>query len=407
MELLLAFAVLLFAGVLLSGLAHRTILSTAVLFLLAGLLLGEGATGVLDLQPNDEIVVSLAELALFSVLYTDGMRVGLQDLRSAWRLPGRALILGMPLTFGITAVLAHWVAGLPWTESMLIGAVLAPTDPVFASAIVGREEVPGRLRSLLNVESGLNDGLALPVVLVLLAVLEGEGVSGLELAGELGLGVLLGVGVPSLAVLLIRSRYTSATRLYASLGGLSIGLMVLGLAQLTHANLFLSAFTAGITIATLAPEVEHSFSEFGELVTELLKLAAILVFGALISLGFLAEIPVSGYVFAVLALLLARPLAIVLALLGSHLPAAEQAVAAWFGPKGFASVVYGLIVLEASLSRSDELFHLIALVIFASILAHSSTDVPIAHAFARAEARRAAREDAGATPGTTTAGHGT
>lgn len=389
MELLLAFAVVLFAGVLLSGLAHRTILSTAVLFLLAGLLLGEGATGVLDLRPDDEIVVGLAELALFSVLFTDGMRVGLQDLRLAWRLPGRALILGMPLTFGVTAVLAHWVAGLPWIESMLIGAVLAPTDPVFASAIVGREEVPGRLRSLLNVESGLNDGLALPVVLVLLAVLGGDGVSGTELAGELGLGVLIGIGVPGAAVLLLRSRYTSSTPLYASLGGLSIGLMVLGLSELTHANLFLAAFTAGITLATVAPEVEESFGEFGELVTELLKLAAILVFGALISLGFLAEIPVSGYVFAVLALLLARPLAIVLSLLGSHLPAAEQAVAAWFGPKGFASVVYGLIVLDAGLSRSDELFHLIALVIFASILAHSSTDVPIAHAFGRR--RRAAR----------------
>ena len=406
MELLLAFAVVLFAGVLLSGLAHRTILSTAVLFLVAGLLLGEGATGVLDLQPDDEIVVGLAELALFSVLYTDGMRVGFNDLRSAWRLPGRALILGMPLTFGITAVLAHYVAGLPWTESMLIGAVLAPTDPVFASAIVGREEVPRRLRSLLNVESGLNDGLALPVVLVLLAVLSGAGVSGPELAGELGLGVLLGVGVPAVAVLLIRSRYTSATPLYASLGGLSIGLMVLGLAELTHANLFLAAFTAGITVASLAPDVEHSFSEFGELVTELLKLAAILVFGALITPQFLGEIPVSGYVFAVLALLVARPLAIVLSLLGSRVPVAEQAVAAWFGPKGFASVVYGLIVLDADLARSDELFHLIALVIFASILAHSSTDVPIAHAFGRAQARREAREMADAPATGVEAGRG-
>jgi sodium/hydrogen antiporter len=386
--LLLAFAILLFAGVLLSGLAHRTILSTAVLFLLAGFVLGAGVTGVIDLQPDDDIVVGLAELALFSVLYTDGMRVGFSDLRRAWRLPGRALVLGMPLTFGITALLAHYVAGLPWTESMLVGAVLAPTDPVFASAIVGREEVPGRLRSLLNVESGLNDGLALPVVLVLLSVLARDDVEVTELATELGLGVVLGVVVPAIAVLLIRSRYTSATPLYASLGGLSIGLMVLGIAYATHANLFLAAFTAGITVATLAPDVEHSFAEFGELVTELLKLAAILVFGALISPAFLAEIPPSGYLFAVLALLLARPIAIFLALLRSNLPVAEQAVAAWFGPKGFASVVYGLLILEADVPGGDAMFHLIALVIFASILAHSSTDVPIAHAFARAQMRR-------------------
>ena len=387
MELLLAFAVVLFVGVLISGIAHRTVLSTAVLFLLAGFVLGDGVTGVLALRPDDEIVVRLAELALFSVLYTDGMRVGLNDLRSAWRLPGRALVLGMPLTFGITAVLAHFVAGLPWQESLLVGAVLAPTDPVFASAIVGREEVPRRLRSLLNVESGLNDGLALPVVLVLLSVLAQDEVSAPELLSELGLGIVLGVAVPAVGVLLIRSRFTSATPLYAALGGLSIGLIVLALASLTHANLFLAAFSAGITIATLAPEVERSFAEFGELVTELLKLAAILVFGSLISPAFLGEIPLSGYVFALLALVLARPLAIFIALLRSDLPRREQAVAAWFGPKGFASVVYGLIVLEGGIARADELFHLIALVIVASILAHSSTDVPIAHAFARAQER--------------------
>lgn len=388
MELLLAFAVTLFAGVLLSGLAHRTLLSTAVLFLLAGFVLGDGVTGVLDVEPDDGIVVGLAELALFSVLYTDGMRIGFSDLRSAWRLPGRALVLGMPLTFGITAALAHYVAGLGWTESMLVGAVLAPTDPVFASAVVGREEVPGRLRSLLNVESGLNDGLALPVVLVLLSVLSRDEVAGTELVTELGLGVALGMVVPAAAVVLLRSRYTSSTPLYASLGGLSIGLMVLGIASATHANLFLAAFTAGITVATLGRDVEQAFAEFGELVTELLKLAAILVFGALISPAFLGEIPVSGYVFAVLALLLARPIAIVVSLARSGLPPPEKAVAAWFGPKGFASVVYGLLILEAGVPRADEMFHLVALVIVASILAHSSTDVPIAHAFGRAEARR-------------------
>ena len=269
-----------------------------------------------------------------------------------------------------------------------MGAVLAPTDPVFASAIVGRPEVPGRLRSLLNVESGVNDGLALPVVLVLISVLSRDGVSYAALATELALGVALGFAVPAVAVLLLRSRFTSSTPLYASLSGLSIGLMVLGAAHLTHANLFLAAFTAGITIASLAPDIERSFAEFGELVTELLKLAAILVFGALISPAFLGEIPVSGYVFAVLALLLARPIAIAISLLGSGLPRPERAAAAWFGPKGFASVVYGLLILDAGVPGADAMFHLVALVIFASILAHSSTDVPIAHAFARAERRQ-------------------
>lgn len=392
MVLLLAFSVVLLLGVLISGLAHRSVLSTAVLFLVAGFVLGDGVTGLVPLRPGDSLVSALAELALFSVLFTDGQRVGLADLKSAWRLPGRALLLGMPLTFLFTAGFALVVAGLPWPEALLVAAVLAPTDPVFAAAIVGREEVPGRLRHLLNVESGLNDGLALPVVLVLLAVVGGPEIEYGALAGELGLGLVIGVAVPMAAVLLLRSRFTATTSTYEALSSVAVGLIVLALAELTHANLFLAAFAAGITIATVAPELRDSFQEFGELVTELLKLVAILVFGALISPVFLGEIPLLGYVFAVLALLVARPAAIVLSFLRSRLPWQEQAAVAWFGPKGFASVVYGLIVLEGAGARADEMFHLIALTVVLSILAHSSTDVPIAHYFARARERARARE---------------
>ena len=122
MTVLLAYAVVLLLAVLVSALAHRTVLSTAVLFLVAGIVLGDGVMGVVDLQPQDEIVATLAELALFTVLFTDGMRVGWQDLRSAWRLPGRALGWGLPLTLLITAVLAHFVAGLDWRSGVRGGA---------------------------------------------------------------------------------------------------------------------------------------------------------------------------------------------------------------------------------------------------------------------------------------------
>lgn len=387
MELLLAFAVVLLIAVLISGVAHRTVLSTAVLFLAAGFLLGEGMLGVIPLQPNDELVTVLAELALFSVLFTDGQQIGLRDLRAAWRLPGRALLFGMPLAFVITTVLAVYVAGLPWPEAMLVAAVLAPTDPVFASAIVGREEIPGRLRHLLGVESGVNDGLALPVVLVLIGVVGGPGVDYAALTGEIAGGIAIGIAVPWMAALLLRSRFISPTSMYMALTPVAVGLTVLALAGILHANLYLAAFAAGITIATVAPELRDSFHEFGELVTELLKLVAILVFGALISPAFLGEIPVLGYVFAFLVLLIARPVAIGLALVKSALAWPERATAAWFGPKGFASVIYGLLVLASGAELSDEMFHLIALAIVISILAHSSTDVPIANYFERATAR--------------------
>ncbi|MFC8845518.1 MULTISPECIES: cation:proton antiporter [unclassified Micromonospora] len=380
--LLFAFAAVLLLAVLLSSLAHRTILSTAVLFLVAGFLLGPETTGVLDVNASSPLVATLAELALFTVLFTDGMRVGWADLRSAWRLPGRALGWGLPLTLLITALLAHYLVGLPWAESLLLGAILSPTDPVFAAALVGNERVPGRLRHLLNVESGVNDGLALPFVILFLAVAAGSDDLHLgELGWELLLGVVIGVAVPWLALRLERSRFLAASTAYEPLNGVAIGLLVLALGQVTHANLFLAAFAAGITVATLGERQREAFEHFGELIAELFKLAALLVFGALISIEFLGEISWTGWVFAALAIVVARPLALAVSFLGSRLTRTEQFAAMWFGPKGFASVVYGLLVLEAGITAGDEIFHLVALTIVLSILAHSSTDIVVARIF--------------------------
>ncbi|WP_208814315.1 cation:proton antiporter [Micromonospora echinofusca] len=380
--LLFAFAAVLLLAVLVSSLAHRTILSTAVLFLVAGFLLGPETTGVLDITADSPIVATLAELALFTVLFTDGMRLGWADLRSAWRLPGRALGWGLPLTLVITALLAHYLVGLDWPEALLIGAVLAPTDPVFASALVGNERVPGRLRHLLNVESGINDGLALPFVILFLAVAAGSDDLHLtELGTELLLGVVIGVAVPWLALRLEKLRFFSASTQYEPLNALAIGLLVLALGTVTHANLFLAAFAAGITVATFGERQREAFAHFGELIAELFKLAALLVFGALISIGFLGEISWPGWVFAVLAIVVARPLALAVSFLGAHLSRAEQFAAMWFGPKGFASVVYGLLVLQAGIPAGDEIFHLVALTIVLSIVAHSSTDVVVARIF--------------------------
>jgi NhaP-type Na+/H+ or K+/H+ antiporter len=380
--LLLAFAALLLLAVLLSNLAHRTVLSTAALFLVGGFLLGDGVTGAVSLKPGDSLVAGLAELALFAVLFTDGMHAGWKDLRAAWRLPGRALGWGLPLTLLVTALLAHYVAGLDWVEALLVAAILTPTDPVFAAALVGNDRVPPRLRHLLNVESGVNDGLILPFVVLFLAIAKGSHNLHLgELAGELAVGLIIGVAVPWAAITLERTRLFAIAPKYEPLNAVAIGLLVLGLGKATHGNLFLAAFAAGITVASIGDRHSKAFEEFGELVAELLKLAALLVFGALISPAFLGDVNWTGWVFAVLALVLARPLAIWVSFLRSGLTAREVGAVMWFGPKGFASVVYGLLVLESGIPTADKIFHLVAVTIVLSILAHSSTDIVVARGF--------------------------
>jgi NhaP-type Na+/H+ or K+/H+ antiporter len=386
MVVLLTFALTLLVAVLVSGLAHRTVLSTAILFLAAGFAVGGGALDLVFLQPHDPLVSSLEELALFSVLFTDGMRVGVRDLASAWKLPGRALLLGMPLTLILLALGAHLVVGLPWAESFLVGAVLSPTDPVFAAAIVGREDVPYRLRHLLNVESGVNDGLALPLVVVLLAVVRRGQLDIGQVLVQLALGIVLGVIVPWAAIQLERSRFFSASTAYEPLNAFAIGLVVLAVAGLTQVNAFLAAFSAGITVASMSPAIRDAFHRFGDLITELLKLVALMVFGIAIAPSVFIELPLAGWAFVALALLAVRPAAVGIALFGSGISTLETVAAAWFGPKGFASVVYGLLILQSGVPRAEHLFDLVAVVVTASIVAHSSTDVLVARWFRKTKA---------------------
>ncbi len=388
---LLLFAITLLIAVLISERAHRTVLSTAVLFLVAGFVVGRGVLGYIELNPSDRVVIDFVELALFAILFTDGMQVRFRDLVSDWKLPARALLLGLPLTLVGTAVLAHFLAPLPWTEAFLVGAILSPTDPVFASAFIGRQEVPRHLRRLLNVESGLNDGLTLPIIVGLLAVLGGRGGQSLgTLIVEILLAIAIGIAVPWGAIRLEQSRYFGAHGRYAPLSAFAVGLLVLAIASLTGANLFIAGFVAGITVANISPATCEAFYQFGEVIAELLKLAALLVFGAVIRPQLFENMGWRGYLFAALALALARPLAIAAAFLGSRLTRLETLAAGWFGPRGFASVVFTLLVLQSQIPRQQEVTRLAGLVVIASIIAHSSTDVIVARWFVHKPARRRA-----------------
>ena len=379
MALVLAFGVMLLISVSLSGLAARTVLSTALLFLLAGAVLGPGGLGLVQKNAEDEIVAVLADIALFTVLFTDGQRASVPALREGWRLSGRALGLGMPLAMIGIAVPAHFLGNLDWPTAFLLGAILSPTDPVFASALVGRADVPLRLRRLLNVESGLNDGLALPFVLIFLAMAKHENSHISTVLVELLLGLAIGIGVAALVALAWRSKILTAEPRLQPLGPVAIAVVVYAMCHLTHANPYLAAFAAGSTLATLDHVAAESFEPFGDLLSELTKFAALLVFGTLITPERLSHLGWQGWLLAVLAIVLVRPASMLLSLLRTPMPRSERLTAAWFGPKGFASVVYGLLVLQAGLPNGELLFDLIAVTIAMSIILHSSTDVPVAH----------------------------
>ncbi len=163
---------LLVIGALLSGVARRSFLSLTALFVLAGFALGEGGTELLEFDPESDFVRALAIVALVLILFRDGLEVEAELLQYEWHLPLRKLVFAMPLTAALVAVLATALTDLDWTEAFLLGALLSPTDPVLSSAVVTNPRVPRRIRHSLNLESGLNDGLALPAVLALLFALD-------------------------------------------------------------------------------------------------------------------------------------------------------------------------------------------------------------------------------------------
>ncbi|MFE7902569.1 cation:proton antiporter [Streptomyces sp. NPDC057424] len=385
MVLVAVFGAALLIAVLLSGLAARTVLSTSFLFLVGGALVSDGFLGLIHITPDSEIVSTTADLALFAVLFTDGQHVSFAKLRANWRNPARALGLGMPLAFVFMALVTHFLVGLDWTTSFLVGAVLAPTDPVFASAIVGRKEVPAKLRELLNVESGINDGLALPIVLVLIAAAgptAGSAEASLgKIALELLLGLAFGVVLPLLVNGLVRFRLLGAEPKLQPLLPLATGIILYAACHLTHANPYLAAFSAGAVLAAISTEAKEAFEPLGEALAELAKFAALLVFGALLTPQLFGDLSLGGYAAVVLAIVLIRPASMLISLIGTQFDRREKLTAAWFGPKGFASVVYGLLVLQSGIPQAEEAYTLIAVCIAFSIIAHSSTDVPIARMF--------------------------
>jgi NhaP-type Na+/H+ or K+/H+ antiporter len=416
---------LLIVGALASGLAQRSFLSLTALFVLAGFALGPGGLGKIDFRPHSGFVEDLAFAALIVILFRDGLEVEGEMLKREWHLPARKLVVAMPITAAIVAAAAHLLFGLSWTESFLLGALLSPTDPVLTSSIVTNARVPRLIRHSLNLESGLNDGLALPAVLALLAALStssGSFVWWRFVIQDLGLGLLYGLACGWLASLLMprprassgasagigatsdaggRASAGTGTGVRAPAGKRGRGqgrdrslehsipahqksLFALGVAFATYGltvlspegNGFIAVFVAAIVLGIRRPDLRQHFERRADELVEIVKLGIFFVFGSLLTLHALTREGWPSLAFVAVVFLLARPLAVWIALLGTTTDRATRLFMGWFGPKGVATMTFALLVLDENIASGPRIFDLTALVVFCSIIVHGLSDTP-------------------------------
>jgi NhaP-type Na+/H+ or K+/H+ antiporter len=376
-EAILLFGALLAVAAALSGVMRGTVLSISVLSVALGI--GLAATDVVSVDATDSAVVHLIELALILTLFSDGLFVDRELLRIHWGPVTRAIVLAMPLTLGLLAVMGRGIfPDLTWEEAFLLAAVLTPTDPVVTSTVVTAQRVPSTVSHTLNLESGLNDGLALPFVLFFLVLAEPGGDAGSEAAkllGEAGFGALVGIGLGLVGGRLHRHLPGGGiTARYEGIYAIGFGLAAFGLADVTIGNGLIAAFVAGIVMGIAEHEIPDAFVEFAENVSAISQVLTFFVFGALIvATGYDEEIWRLA-VFIPLALLVARPAAIMVSFVRSRLPGPQKLFVAWFGPKGVASMLFALFVLKSDVGASSTIFDIAAIVILSSIVAHGLTD---------------------------------
>lgn len=376
-EALLIVGGLLLTAAALSGWLRGVVLSISVLSVSAGLILAW--TGVVDVDPGAKSVIVVVELALLLTLFADGLVVERELLREHWTPTVLALALAMPITLVLLALAAKVLfPALSWAEAFLLGAVLSPTDPVVTSAVVTSERVPAKVRHTLNLESGLNDGLALPFVLFFLALATGADSPGIEagrLAGEAVAGAGIGIGLALVGGWLLQRLPGGIEHKYEGVYALALAFLAFGIAEQTGwANGLIAVFVGGIALAVARHEIPDDFLNFNESLSAVLQVVTFTLFGALIVATGWSESTPRLVAFIAFALLVARPVAVLVSFLPVREPLSHKLFMAWFGPKGVASMLFALFVLASSDVNRSLVFDVASFTVIVSIVAHGLTD---------------------------------
>lgn len=395
------FAAVLFGYALVSRRLERFSISAPMAFVAAGIALGPDGLGLTSLELTGETGLLIAEIALVVVLFADASRIDLATLRENRGLPARLLGIGMPLTIALgAAVGAFLLTEIEFWEAAMIAAVLAPTDAALGQAVVSSERVPRRIRQAVNVESGLNDGLSIPFLFLFTGLALSE--ADVDAAGwlgfaaeQIGIGALVGVGVGVAGGRLVDrselSRWITPTFGQISMLGLALGAWAL--AGELGGNGFIAAFAAGLAAGRVAKAHAAGILDFTEDEGQLLNLGVFFLFG-ISAVGFLEGAGWEVFLYGALSLTIVRMLPVAIALATSSLRPVSIAFIAWFGPRGLASIILALVVLEdePGLPAISTLFAAMTVTVLLSVVAHGVSARPLTRAYGRAMAAAAESE---------------
>ena len=391
--LVVALGILAFG--LVSARAERSVFTAPMVFVLCGYLVSDAALGVVSFSLDSALIELLAQLALILILFTDASRI---DLRSLWRehwLPVRMLGIGLPLTIGCgTVVAAALFPHLSIWLAILLAIVLAPTDAALGQAVVSSPQVPARVRQALNVESGLNDGIVLPFLLIALTC--ATAASGTEqdiaywsvfIAKQVLLGPLIGAATGYVGARLLQLAYRNdwITPVFLKLSALGLALLAFSAAELVHGNGFIAAFAAGMVMGNVARDICPRIHEFGEAEGQLLALLVFLIFGGLMVPQSIDSLSWEVCLYALLSLTLVRMLPVAVSVVGKRLKFSSVVFLGWFGPRGIASILYALLIVEkANIPGIETVLTTVMLTVLLSVFLHGVTANPGARAYARA-----------------------
>jgi NhaP-type Na+/H+ or K+/H+ antiporter len=379
----LGLTLLLVAGV--SGRLTGTALTPAMVVVAIGVLVGPLVLGDLTIGPSSSTVRTLAEATLAAVLFSDASRVDLSALRRERSIPIRLLGIGLPLTIVLGALLADaLLPSLSLSGALILGVILAPTDAGLGSAVVTDPRLPQRVRQSLNVESGLNDGICVPVLLIVLAAAQGPAQPVHVVVEEIGFGALGGIlaGGAAGAVMRLGSPRRLIDKEWRPLIPIAAAILAYGAAGALGGSGFIAAFIAGGLFGAIAKPGAAGEMHFIEQSGALLGSVTFLVFGAVLLGPELEHLTWQVVLYAVMSLTLVRMLPVALAMIGTHARAPTVGLIGWFGPRGLASIVFAVIVEDAHQPHTSAILTAAYLTVGLSVMAHGASAVPLARRYA-------------------------